>query len=119
MRESREIFFKMGRYLSALTARMRFLWIALTLATIVTLLFVACGNTPSTPTTQLRPSPTAKTLPSPTPSITPIAVVHVKIIDLGETYAFDPETLNIKVGTQVVWTNDSHAVHTVTSDTQV
>jgi len=32
-------------------------------------------------------------------------------------YAFTPAMLSIKVGTEVIWTNDSDAPHTVTSDT--
>ena len=31
-------------------------------------------------------------------------------------YSFNPATLTIKVGTQVVWTNTTDAPHTVTSD---
>lgn len=34
-------------------------------------------------------------------------------------YAFVPATLTIKVRTQVVWSNDSNAPHTVSSDSGV
>jgi plastocyanin len=44
----------------------------------------------------------------------------VRIIEKsGNIYAFDPSTLTIKKGTQVVWTNASDAPHTVTSDTGI
>ncbi len=34
-----------------------------------------------------------------------------------QKYAFTPAMLSIKVGAEVIWTNDSDAPHTVTSDT--
>jgi plastocyanin len=43
--------------------------------------------------------------------------MNVKIVARGGQYAFDPATLNVKVGTQVVWTNTTAVPHTVTSDT--
>jgi plastocyanin len=46
-------------------------------------------------------------------------VVTVKIVEKNEKYSFQPSTLNIKVGTQVIWTNTSDAPHTVSSDTGV
>lgn len=56
---------------------------------------------------------------SPVPSLTPVAVADVKIVAKNGKYVFDPAMLTVKVGTQVVWTNNSDAPHTVTSDTQV
>jgi plastocyanin len=42
----------------------------------------------------------------------------VKITEMpAGVYIFSPETLKIKVGTEVVWTNDTVPGHTVTSDT--
>ncbi len=93
----------------------RFL-IALSLATTIGLMFVACG---SASTTQSSPAPTAQTTPTPSPSPTPVAVAHVKIAAQGDMYAFVPATLKVKVGTQVIWTNETNAPHTVTSDMQV
>src|SRR3989442_7938183 len=43
-------------------------------------------------------------------------VVNVKIVEKNDKYMFDPATLTIKKGMQVVWTNMSDAPHTVTSD---
>jgi len=43
-------------------------------------------------------------------------VVTVKIVEKNEKYSFQPATLSIKVGTEVMWVNSSDAPHTVTSD---
>lgn len=108
--------FTMDSTISWLSHRLRLFWVALTGAIIVTLLLAACGGAPAAPV-QARPTPTQQTQLSPTPSLTPVAVVNVKITQVNGQYAFDPATLKIKVGTQVIWTNASNAVHTVTSDT--
>jgi len=50
---------------------------------------------------------------------TPVAVANVKIVPKNGQYIFDPTTLMVKTGTQVVWTNDTNVPHTVTSDTGV
>ena len=96
--------------------RIRWFWVALSFAMVATFLVVACGGSPATP---VQPGPTHQAKPSPTPSLTPVAVVNVKILEKGGKYAFEPATLKIKVGTQVIWINDSHAIHTVTSDTLI
>ncbi len=95
---------------------LRSLWVALSLATAATLLFVACGGTSPAP---VHPGPTTQVQPSPTPSLTPVAVVNVNILQKDGKYVFDPAMLTVRVGTQVVWTNNSDAIHTVTSDTGV
>lgn len=94
--------------------RIRLLGVALSFTAVATFLVVACGGTPATP---VRPGPTHQAHPTPTSSLTPVAVVTVKILEKGGKYVFEPATLKIKVGTQVIWTNDSNAIHTVTSDT--
>lgn len=96
----------------SITLIRRFL-IALSLAITIGLMFVACG---SASTTQASPTPTVQTTPTPSPSPTPVAVAHVKIAAQGDMYAFVPATLKIKVGTEVIWTNETNAPHTVTSD---
>jgi plastocyanin len=98
--------------LLSVTLIRRFL-MALLLATTIVLLFVACGRAS---TTQAGPMPTAQATPTPSPSPTPVTVVHVKIAAQGDMYAFVPATLKIKVGTEVIWTNETNAPHTVTSD---
>ena len=93
-----------------------YLWGALSLAIVATFLFIGCGGTSTAP---VQSGPTATAASSLTPSLTPIAVVDVKIVGKGGKYVFDPATLTIKAGTQVVWTNNSNVPHTVTSDTGV
>ena len=90
----------------------RFL-ITLSLATTIVFMLVACGNAS---TAQAGPTPTARTTPTPSPSATLVAIAHVKIAAQGDAYAFVPATLKVKVGTQVIWTNETNAPHTVTSD---
>ena len=82
---------------------MRFLGSVLALAVAVTLLLAACGGGASS-------SPTATAAPTGS---------QVKIVENNGKYAFDPATLSIKKGTQVVWTNASDEPHTVTSDDAV
>lgn len=106
----------MGKYVLLPVNHISLFWVALSLATGATLLFVACGGTPTTP---VQPSPTTQAKASPTPSITPVAVVTVKIIGKDGKYAFDPATLKVRVGSQVVWRNNSDTIHTVTSNTLV
>ncbi len=107
----------MNMYLASLARRTRSLWGYLSLALVAAFLLAACGGggttTTSTPTAT-SPTPTPTTAPSPTPTPT---VAMVKIIEQNGRYSFQPATLNIKVGTQVIWTNTSDAPHTVTSDT--
>ncbi|GAC1623459.1 MAG: hypothetical protein NVS4B11_18190 [Ktedonobacteraceae bacterium] len=105
----------MGKNVLLPINHMRLFWVALLLTTVATLL-VACGGTPTTP---VQPSPTLKAKPSPTSSLTPLAVANVKILVKNGKYVFEPATLRIKAGTQVIWTNSSDAIHTITSDTLI
>lgn len=107
----------MGKNVLLNVNHMRLIWVALSLTTVATLLVVACGGTPSS--TPAQPGSTQQTKPSSTPSLTPVAVVNVKILAKNGKYVFEPATLKIKAGTKVIWTNDSDAVHTVTSDTLI
>ena len=102
--------------------RTKLTWVFFSLTIIATLLLAACGGstsaTTSTPTatTPPTPTPTPTSPPSPTPTPKPV-VVMVKIVKQNEKYSFQPASLTIKVGTEVVWLNTSDASHTVTSDT--
>src|SRR6266567_1275062 len=102
----REEVYLMHMYLSSLVRRARLLWGFFSFALVAALLLAACGGggttTASTPTatSQPTPSPTATTAPS-----TTATVAKVKIIEKNDMYMFDPATLTIKTGTQVVWTN--------------
>ncbi len=107
----------MRNALSQFLVRVRFLWVPLSLALVATLTLVACGGTS---TTSSQPSPTTAQS-SPTTAATATSqpsgtVANVKIVEKDEKYMFDPATLTIKKGTQVVWTNMTDAPHTVTSD---
>ena len=85
----------------------------------IALLVTACGSSGSG-TTVPQPGATATaSSASSLPVATPLTVVHIKIVTQGSMYAFDPASLTIKVGTQVIWINDSNAPHTVSSDTGV
>jgi plastocyanin len=91
--------------------------IAVSLVTIV-FLIAACGTSGSGTTSPQSVTPTPSFVSS-SPVATPLTVAHVKIVTQGTMYAFVPATLTIKVGTQVVWSNDSNAPHTVSSDSGV
>ena len=63
-------------------------------------------HTDSTPT---RPVP--KVVPAPTPTVEARAVaITIK------NYMFSPQTITVKKGTTVTWTNKDIAKHTITSD---
>ncbi|GHO84986.1 cupredoxin domain-containing protein [Dictyobacter formicarum] len=60
--------------------------------------------------------PTATPTSTMAASKTPAKVVQVKIVEKDDKYSFDPASITIPKGAQVVWTNTSDAPHTVTSD---
>jgi plastocyanin len=103
------------------------------LALVTTLLVAACGGSSGSSTSQAAttPAPTAAattaatTAPTPatsasTPtqaaSTAPTKVVQVKIVEKNNQYSFDPASITVPKGAQVVWTNTSDAPHTVTSN---
>ncbi|MFL5694173.1 MAG: plastocyanin/azurin family copper-binding protein [Ktedonobacteraceae bacterium] len=94
----------------------RWFWKVISLTAVAAFLLAACGGSPAA-----TPTPTATTAPTPTattaPTSAPAATVMVKIVEKNEKYSFEPASLNVKVGTQVVWLNTTDAPHTVTSDT--
>jgi plastocyanin len=99
---------------------MRSLWIVLSLAIGVSVLFSACGGS----STATNPTPTPTTAPpTPTPSPTPVpatlplgAVIVQMVENPPGHYIFQPASVTIKAGTVVVWIDNSDAPHTVTSD---
>lgn len=104
----------MKTYLSLYTHRARSLWVVLTVMAAMSVVLAACGEST---TTTAPPPTTAPTTAPPTPTPTPV-VVNVKMVEkVPGHYSFDPSTLMVKVGTEVVWTNASDGPHTVTSDT--
>ena len=107
----------MNFYRSSFAKRTRSVWGMLLLAAIATLLFSACGGTTTaTATPTATAQATATPTPTPTATSTPSATAAVKMVETDK-YHFTPDTLTVKVGTMVVWTNTSDAPHTVTSDT--
>ena len=98
----------MREFLFRSAGHLRCFWVALSFATVATLLLAACGGGGTTP------SPTAPSQPTATATA---AVAKVQIIEQNGMYAFSPATLMITKGTTVQWTNMSDAPHTVTSDT--
>jgi plastocyanin len=99
------------------------------------ILLAACGNytttgatatptsTPNTSTSSSTP-PTkgygygsgGGTTPTATAAISGLTMTVTITTDSGGTFAFNPVTLTIPVGTTVIWKNTTAAPHTVTSD---
>lgn len=80
----------------------------------------ACGSTGShSSTVSTQPTIPSKATSASTSAstVTPVAVEHVRMVTQGSIYAFVPAVLTVKVDTEVIWTNDSNAPHTVSSDT--
>jgi plastocyanin len=92
-------------------------WIALTLTVMMSIVLASCGGSTTTTAPAPTTAPTTAPTPSPTATTAPAATVTVKIVEKNEKYSFQPATLNIKAGTEVIWDNVSDAMHTVTSDT--
>lgn len=102
--------------------RGRFLWIFLPLLMVTALLLVDCGGTTTTATspaaaTQLNPITQIR--PTPTSSTTTVNVqIDEEIVNGKPTgkYFFQRPAVTINKGTQVIWTNKTGVLHTVTSD---
>jgi plastocyanin len=94
----------MRAVLSLSFGRLRYLWSVLALNTAVLLCLAACGGGGGTYTTPASAAPAQTTS-------------QVKIVEVNGKYMFEPATITIKKGSQVLWTNMSDAPHTVTSNT--
>ncbi len=72
------------------------------------------GNpTPTpTPTTAPTATPTANPTPTPTPTTASSSGNSVSI----KNFSFTPNSLTVKVGTKVTWTNHDSVTHTVTAN---
>ncbi|GAC1656911.1 MAG: hypothetical protein NVS4B7_01490 [Ktedonobacteraceae bacterium] len=82
---------------------------------LLVLLLAACGAS-SSGHSAVPVHPTTVATSAPSPASTPVAVAQVKMVTQGSMYAFEPATLTVKVGTEVIWSNNSNAPHTVSSD---
>ena len=81
-------------------------------------LLAACGGTTtttpaSTPTLTAAPTNTPTPAPTSTPTTAPVSTGNSVTI---ANFAFSPQTLMVKVGTKVTWTNKDKVTHTVTAD---
>ncbi len=99
---------------------------------LLVLLFTACGNsgtsssygnggggstTSVAPTDTPAPTPTSIPVPTPTPTAAITGPTQaIGIIKTSSGYAFNPASLTVAIGTTVIWTNNTQAPHTVTSD---
>ncbi len=86
----------------------------------VLLVLAGCGGAASAnnnPTATTPPAPTATTAPAPTATTaaaTPVNSTQVAIAI--QNFSFNPQTITIKTGTTVTWTDKDTTPHTVTSD---
>lgn len=106
----------MQKHAAGMAINVRFAIFALALL----LLLAACGGSSSptagsgsTPT--VAPTATPTPAPTPTPIPTPTSSVGGNSITISG-FAFDPQSLTVKVGTKVTWTNHDGVTHTVTAD---
>ena len=99
---------------------------------------VVSGNTETTTSTNTVANTQATTTPvakdegvkastttsvkvTPKPTLKPVVTAEPKVISQSNSvtisnYSFSPQTLTIKIGTTVTWTNKDLAKHTVTAD---
>ncbi len=79
----------------------------------------ACGSTPSTASTS-TPTVAPTATPTATPTPTPTAAATTPPASGGNSvtianFAFSPQSLTVKAGTKVTWTNNDSVTHTVTA----
>src|SRR5947209_12626989 len=93
--------------------RLRFFWVALSCATIATLLLVACGEGGTTPGPTATSQPTTPSQPTAT---APASAAKVQIIEQNGKYSFSPATLVITKGTTVAWSDKSYDANILSLD---
>jgi plastocyanin len=101
----------------------RYLAPGLLVGIVLLALLAGCGSS-STPTTTSAPTATvpavptatiAPTAPPTTPPAPPTAVSGSQVAIAIQSFAFNPQTITIKTGTTVTWTDKDNVAHTVTS----
>jgi plastocyanin len=85
--------------------RSRFFWMTLSLVAILSFVLAACGGG-SKPASSTQPNSS-----QPTASSAPAAVMITEKTGTHDVYAFDPQTLTIKAGQAVTFTNQSDEFH--------
>jgi len=85
--------------------RSKFLWMALSLVVVLSFALAACGggSTPASSTQSDSSQPTASSATA--------AVTITEKTGTHDIYAFDPQTLTIKAGQAVMFTNQSDEFH--------
>jgi plastocyanin len=84
---------------------------------IATLLLTACGSQANSASSSSTSGSSTTAGSTPTTLTNAVQVIQVKVVEQNGMYAFEPATITIPKGAQVVWTNASDAPHSVTSDT--
>ena len=70
-------------------------------------LLAGCGSGDSDPATSAASAPTT--------TMTAAAAQSTDKVDIAD-FAFDPQTITVKAGTEVTWKNSDDATHTATAD---
>jgi plastocyanin len=96
----------------------RFLTPGIVIGLVLAAVLAGCGtassSTPPAPTATTAPAPTAAPTTAPTAAATtPPQSGNVAI--MIQNFAFNPQTITVKVGTTITWTDKDSIAHTVTS----
>lgn len=95
--------------------------VGLAMVVICALALAGCGTSTTAGTTGAAPTATTaptNTVPAPTntPNTPTGPQAAISITSGSAGFAFSPDTMTVKAGTTVTWTNKTGAPHTVTSD---
>lgn len=99
----------MVQHLSRSRSRSKFLWMALSLMVVLSFALAACGGE-SAPASSTQPNSSQPTS-QPTASSATAAVTITEKTGTHDIYTFDPQTLTIKAGQAVTFTNQSDEFH--------
>ena len=105
----------MQKYLATRVAKT---WFCVFIIGLVFTLAACGGSTPSTASTStptVAPTATATPTPTPTTAATTAPGNGGSSVSIAN-FAFSPQSLTVKVGTKVTWTNKDSLTHTVTAD---
>lgn len=105
----------MKKYQFFIGQNFRAAWLLIPLAAVVVVMLAACGGTTTTTSSGSTPTAVPATA-QPTQATASGTTAMIKMIEQNNKYMFSPQSITVKVGTKVVWTNSSDAPHTVTSD---